>query len=577
MKGESMSSPGPSSSFKSNYLRVEPRITEHGYHEIGWTQGILLMAVFLNFTGLLVPIIGPDGTLYANIAKTMAHSNNFIELLSAGTDWLDKPHFPFWVTALSFKLFGIHTWSYKLPAVLFLLIGARYTFLFARQFYKKETALWAAIILLTAEHIVISNNDVRAEPYLTGVIIGSVYHFYKAIGSPWLKHLLIGAAFAGAAIMTKGIFSLLPIGGAIVGGLVFSKHTKQLFHIKWLLGFLFVFIFILPELFCLWYQFDRHPEKLVFSRHNVSGLEFFFWDSQFGRFTNTGPIRGRGDLSFFFHTILWAFLPWSFLLYAAVWRKLKFVFRKEGTLKTEEWYTLSGAVPTFLLFSLSRFQLPHYTNILFPFFAIITADYLFSTSSLKTTKSIARIQTGIIVLLWLAGTVLQVYFQPAFWFWWALFSSIGVVVVSRSLLGYSKERIMKICRATSLTSILLNIFLNLFFYPSLLKYQAGSELAFYLNKNFEGQSVAAFLDRKTSDLEFYLHGKLIHLGSEAITGDSLQGSHLLFLPKEDVQKLTRPFAHIASFQDFPVSRLSWSFFNLATRVKETKEYWLLKI
>lgn len=566
------------SSFHSNYLRIEPPISrQEGYHEIGWTQWILLFAVLLNFTGLFVPIMEPDGALYANIAKTMARSNNFIELFSTGTDWLDKPHFPFWVTALSFKLFGIYTWSYKLPAVLFLLIGARYTFLFARQFYEKETAIWAAIILLTAEHILISNNDVRAEPYLTGLIIGSVYHFYKAIDKPWLKHLVIAAPFAGAAVMTKGIFALLPIGGAIVGGLAFTNRTKQLFHLKWLFGFLLVFIFVLPELYCLWYQFDQHPEKLVFGQHHVSGLKFFFWDSQFGRFTNTGPIRGRGDISFFFHTILWAFLPWSFLLYAAVWRKIKSAFRKEGTLKNEEWFTLSGAVPTFLLFSFSRFQLPHYTNILFPFFAIIITHYLFSTNSITTAKRIAGVQIGVIVLLWLAGIIIQVFFHPISIFWWTLFFATGILVMTGILFRYSTERIMKICRTTALASILINIFLNLFFYPALMKYQAGSELAFYLNKNYDKQPVATLLGQTAFDLEFYLHGKVIRLGNEPVTGTSLQGSHLLFLSREDAQKLVQRFAHIASFQNFSVSRLTWPFFNHVTRMNETKEYWLVKI
>lgn len=546
-------------------------------YEIAWTHGLLLLAVLLNLTGLFVPIMAPDGALYANIAKTMAHNNNFIELFSEGTDWLDKPHFPFWVSALFFKLFGVDTWTYKLPAILFLLMGARYTFLFAAQFYEKKTALWSAIILLTAEHIIISNNDVRAEPYLTGLIIASVYHFYKAVDKPWLKHLLIGAAFAAAAVMTKGIFTLLPIGGAIAGGLVFSKRYKQLFHIKWLLGFFLVFIFILPELFSLWYQFDRHPEKLVFGQRRVSGLKFFFWDSQFGRFTNTGPIRGKGDISFFFHTILWAFLPWSFILYAAVWRKIKCALRKKQSQINEEWFALSGAIPALLLFSFSRFQLPHYTNILFPFFAIITAGYIFSITSVRTTKTIAGLQTGIIILLWLAGTAVQIFFQPAYWFWWVIFFSMGVTVVARILIGHSTNLITKICCATALTSIIINIYLNLFFYPALMKYQAGSELAFYLNKNYNGQPVATVFDGTTFDLEFYLHGNVISLRNEDVTHDSLQAANLLFLSREAAQKLTRPFTHIASFQNFPVSRLTWPFFNHTTRMNQTKEYWLVKM
>jgi len=97
---------------------------------------LLALAIAVNFSGLFLTIIGPDGTLYASIAKTMALQGNFIELFANGTDWLDKPHFPFWITALSFKTFGFSDWSYKLPAILFLLGGAGYTYLLALRLYK---------------------------------------------------------------------------------------------------------------------------------------------------------------------------------------------------------------------------------------------------------------------------------------------------------------------------------------------------------------------------------------------------------------------------------------------------------
>ena len=163
-----------------------------------WLYGFIGIAIFVNFCGLWVTIMGPDGALYASIAKTMVVNNNFSDLMVEGKDWLDKPHFPFWMAAISFKLFGINTWAYKLPALLFVLMGAGYTYKFAKHLYHKEVGLWAVLILLTAMHLMISNNDVRAEPYLTGLIIAAVYHFYKALGNQWFWHLLV-ACFLPAA------------------------------------------------------------------------------------------------------------------------------------------------------------------------------------------------------------------------------------------------------------------------------------------------------------------------------------------------------------------------------------------
>ncbi|MCK5465800.1 MAG: glycosyltransferase family 39 protein, partial [Bacteroidales bacterium] len=89
-------------------------------------------------------------------------SGNFWDLTYDGLDWLDKPHFPFWVTAASFKIFGVNAVAYKLPAILFTLLALYYTYRLTRELYNRETALLAVLILACAEHLIISNNDVRA-------------------------------------------------------------------------------------------------------------------------------------------------------------------------------------------------------------------------------------------------------------------------------------------------------------------------------------------------------------------------------------------------------------------------------
>src|SRR5215475_14903201 len=94
---------------------------------------LLLLGISINATALFVAILEPDGALYATIAKTIANTGDFINLKVDGKDWLDKPHFPFWVAAISFKIFGVNSFAYKFPAFLFWGIGAYYTFRFARS------------------------------------------------------------------------------------------------------------------------------------------------------------------------------------------------------------------------------------------------------------------------------------------------------------------------------------------------------------------------------------------------------------------------------------------------------------
>ncbi len=532
-----------------------------------WLYLFIGMAVAINFSGLFVPITGPDGTLYAAIAKTMVQRNNYAELFAYGKDWLDKPHFPFWVTAFFFKCFGFKTWAYKLPAILFLLMGAGYTYLFGRALYNKQIGLWAVLILLTAQHIILSNNDVRAEPYLTGLIIAAVYHFYKAHTGNNYGHLLAACLFTACAIMTKGPIALVPIGGAIAGHFMITRQWKQLFNLRWLIALVLILLFILPELYSLYLQFDLHPEKLIFDRHNVSGIRFFFWDSQFGRFFNTGPIKGNGDLLFFVHTTLWAFLPWSLLLFAAI-----FQFIKKGSrhVRHTEWYCLCGSMLTFLLFSASKFQLPHYLNIVYPFFAIITAQYLYRIKIEKSVKAIRIIQTVIIALLLLVAGLLHYFYRPE-----TFTISIGICLFILLLAlvmlpqAITNSVIPRILLRTLLASFIINLYLNTVFYTSLLRYQSGSEAAMWINQhNPQKLLVVQIKDDYVSAMNFYSDEPVITIKE----GVQLPKEPFILYATTDVVKSIENIGlgvqPLKTYRRYWVSRLKPSFLNKSTRDKE---------
>src|ERR1700733_5570240 len=88
----------------------------------------MLIGIALNATCFFSNILEPDGALYATIAKHIAITNDWLNLFSNGADWLDKPHLPFWLTAISFKLFGISSFSYKLPSFICWLVGVFYCY-----------------------------------------------------------------------------------------------------------------------------------------------------------------------------------------------------------------------------------------------------------------------------------------------------------------------------------------------------------------------------------------------------------------------------------------------------------------
>ena len=542
--------------------------------EYKWLYLFIGLAVLVNFSGLFVPLMDPDAGVYATVAKNMVLRHNYSELYFQGNDWLDKPHFPFWLTALFFKIFGFHSWSYKLPGILLVLIGARYTYLFAKRLYDEKIALWSTLILLTAEHIIISNNDVRAEPFLTGLIIAAIYHFYECLQRRISWHIVAGSFFAACAVMTKGPFTLIPVVGAIAGELVIKKEWKQLFHWRWLLALALIVVFIIPELYSLWYQFDRFPQKMVFGKTNVSGIRFFLWDSQFGRFMNTSPMKGKGNPFFFLHTLLWAFLPWSLIMYASIFDKIK---NGSKNYRQQEWFTICGSLLTLLVFSLSRFQLSYYTNIIFPLLAILAAQFVHQIQH-SPAKIFRAGQQLIIFVLIAGGVLLQIFYSPAIASWFLLLLIVALLFLLIMFPNWlqANKNVITFYRS-ALASLIINLYLGWFFYPDLLKYQSGSEAAFYINKYHPGLP-GVCMSIYSPVYEFYLRDGWAKTDTSVLYNPG--GPGILFITQEELDLIKRRGIHyemIKEVDEFHVTMLTLKFINKRTRYHELKKTYLIKL
>ncbi|MBB3185939.1 ArnT family glycosyltransferase [Microbacter margulisiae] len=537
----------------------------------------LFVLLAVNMTGLFDTLFTGDSSLYALISKTMVTSHNYWNMYLNGRDWLDKPHMPFWICAASMQLLGISGFAYKLPSVLIFFIALLYTYLLAKRFYSKETAFLSVLILASSVHIVVSNNDTRAEAMLTTFVIGSVYHLFRLSEKFKLKHLLLGAVLSAAAIMTKGIFVLIILYSAVFGHLLWKKEYQRLFSFKWLLVFVLTLLFITPELYALYTQFDMHPEKVVFGRTHVSGIKFFLWGSQFGRFLDTGPIKGQGDIFFFFHTLLWAFAPWALLAYAGVGKGIGYIFKKRPLL---EYVTIFGFLVMFVIFSISRFQLPYYTNILMPFLAIIVADFILTNKNNPRFVSFFTISQSIYIGLYvIVITLLLIYFRPVYW-WITAFIFIGVVFsVLYFWLAESKRTYQFIYQSLNAT-IFFMLFMNLVFYPSLMTYQSGANAATYINQNLNEYPV--YTNQEANLLEFYCHGtvtslhdSLPDLKKPQIAIPMLCYADTAFIIRLEHKGYT--CTELDSWDHFHITRLTKTFLNIATRPKAIDKRYLIFI
>lgn len=420
--------------------------------QIKW---MIFITLLVNAAAMLTPVINAgDSVLYAALSQHIALNNDWANLILSGQDWLDKPHFPFWITALFFKLGGVSAFTYMLPGFLFHLIGGYFTYRIARLFYDRDTAWLALLVYVSIYHLMYTSGEVKAETYLTGSITAACYYWLRYDTAAKLKYLLLGALFSAMAVMTKGVFTLITISSGLVCMWLYQKQWHKLWSGKWLLALALSLLFTAPELIALYLQFDAHPEKVMFGRTGVSGIKFFLWDSQFGRFFNTGPIqRHDGNPWYFVHVFLWAFLPWVGVFVAAMYSAIR-NFAADSAHRRASFVFLCGAFfITFALFSATSFQFDYYTVILYPFGAIICADYLAGwLQQPNTTRKLFHTQLGVTLLLLALAIGLGIYVAHP-----VLLAGVLVLSIAFLVYGYATRGQVRTVAALFYPVIAINI------------------------------------------------------------------------------------------------------------------------
>ncbi|WP_025763291.1 ArnT family glycosyltransferase [Dyadobacter tibetensis] len=541
-----------------------------GLPKFGW---LLLVSILLNIPALWLPIIEPDGALYATIAKKMVLDGDWLNMYGNGSDWLDKPHFPFWVTALSYSIFGINSFAYKLPAFIFWLLGLRYTYLTGRLLYSRIVAQAAVLIQATALHTTLANFDVRAEPYLTTCIIAAIYHMLMMDHQFNWRQLFWAAAFTAMAMMTKGLFVLISIGAGWGIYWMVTRQWKALVDWRWWAWLVLSFVLIGPELFALYQQFDLHPEKVVFGRNNVSGIRFFFWDSQFGRFFNTGPIKGSGDPTFFVHTTLWAFLPWTVGLLVSLFYGLRSALREEPL----RWVIIGSAAITFLLFSLSKFQLPHYIIISFPYFALMTAYALDRLARNGKIRPVLNIQKGMVIIIALLFIGLTYFANLPHW---PLLLGLILLSITGVFVWDHEDLLANSLMKGVATFVLISGFLFLTFYPFLFQYQSGSEAVKAIPDDAKHLPIGSYHSFSYA-FEFYATGEVELLNNEKELDRFIRQKPVILYTRADIADSLVAEGWNAKLltdtQHFHITRLKGNFLNKNTRAASLEDRRLLLI
>ncbi len=410
--------------------------------------GILAIVV----AGSVLDVMEVDAAQYAGMSRDMMHEADWTQLHFRGNEYLDKPPLLFWCSALSFKLFGVYNWSYKLPSILFALLGLYSTYRFARLHYGEAIGLKAALMLGTSAAFLLMTNDVRCDTILMGSVITAIW-----LGSAWMQERhgwqLLGSAVAIASgMLAKGPIGLMAPALALGGDLVLRQRWVLLRDPRLLLVPVILALLLLPMAIGLHAQ------------HGMHGLRFYFWEQSFGRLTGENRWKDDSTILFFTHELIWQLLPWTPFVLLGLWNVVRNLIRRE---RMPEYATISGALLVFVALSFSRFKLPHYLYVIVPLFAVLGAQAWEG----RGARATGRIQHGAMLLLFGVQLFLLGYcFREGAW------PFIAATLIAALLYARTARRGRKdLFAITALGWCVIALGVNLHLYPRLLSYQANAQ------------------------------------------------------------------------------------------------------
>lgn len=541
---------------------------------------VFIVIAIIYFTACRVDTMDIDASQYASMSREMLHSHNWLFLYDKGQEYLDKPPFLFWVSALSMKLLGVGNFSYKLPSILFALWALYATYRLTRLLYNDATARMAALVLATCQGMFLMTNDVRTDTILLSWVVTSLWLIKEWDVTRRYKYLFMGYAAIGFGMMTKGPIALMVPVFSFASDWALKREWKKFFNPAYILGVIIIAVVLLPMSIGLYQQFDMHPEKTVNGLKHVSGLRFFYWSQSFGRITGESPWKNGADISFLLVNMLWSFLPWIFVLVPALVVNVVDLIRQKFRLNaSQEWISTGGFLITYLALGSSAYQLPHYIFVVFPLASIVVAASIASFIEKGQHKAVYKVLRPFImsisVLIIALVLLLITYVFPSGML------AIALWITGAAIIGYVafiRKPAGRLLLIPAITMIVANVFITNFLYYTLLQYQVGSQIGRYVHDNHI--SSHDFMAYKMKDplnaLNFYAQQMLD-------ATDTLPNIHdpKYVLTMDDGYKEMQANGYqctvVKQGDLFKVSELTPEFLNPQTRHNATSKYYLLQV
>ena len=325
-----------------------------------------------------IPLIDRDEPRFAEASREMIERGDYVVPHFNNQLRLDKPPLAYWAQVASFSIFGENDLAARFPSAVAAGLVALSILGWGKRISGEGVGWWAAIIFTLSLQTFIHAKAAVADMWLVLFMTTAHWAAWELIENRKTKWWFVFYLSLALGFLAKGPIAWTPL-LTLAAMKLFARDVDPSTALRTSLAKRFKFvrgISLMLAIVALWAVpalIQTHGEffRIGIGRH-VLGRSF-------------GAMEGHGAnslgvylllLPFYFVTIFASFFPWSIKL-PALTKKL---WRSRD--KTDI-YLISGVMLIFIIFSLIKTKLPHYTLPAFPLLALMAARHINSERFLR--------------------------------------------------------------------------------------------------------------------------------------------------------------------------------------------------
>ena len=321
-----------------------------------------------------IGLVGPDEPRYAQVAREMAVTGDYVTPHLGGEPWFEKPVLYYWLTALAYKLHGVDESAARFASVVSAALGVGLAYWLGRAWLGPRGGVLTGLILATSVLYFSLARAASMDMLLAASLTGAWTSLYfilfpsnetglssdlKVGRHPCLWHYLF-YGFLAIAVLAKGPVGLILVGGSLLAFLILTRRPGVLRKLISVPG-LFIFLAIsLP-----WYW-------LCYRANGAAFIQEFIVQHNLERFA-TDRYRHSQPAWFYLGVLFAGFFPWVFQLVPAAVRLARERVVEYTRDRCRQIYFGSWVAVPLIFFTFSRAKLPGYILPIAPAVALLIA------------------------------------------------------------------------------------------------------------------------------------------------------------------------------------------------------------